>query len=262
MARQRLGQHFLNGPGWQKRILNTLPSGSNDVWIEIGPGHGEMTRVLAAESRRLIAIEADTRLAASLQEAVRAQPDQWPGVEVVTGNVLELDLAKLAGGKFRVYGNLPYYITSPILHQLFGCAKQVSSIHVVMQFEVAARVVARPGGREYGYLSAACQFYTRPKIALKIPPGAFRPPPKVNSALVQMVLPGEQASLSIADEPKFLKFIQLCFSHKRKTLRNNLLTIAPDKRIHEALASCGLRSDARAEQLSLAHFAALFAAFA
>jgi 16S rRNA (adenine1518-N6/adenine1519-N6)-dimethyltransferase len=181
---------------------------------------------------------------------------------VVTGDVLELDLARLAGGKFRVYGNLPYYITSPILHQLFGCAKQVSSIHAVMQFEVAARVVARPGVHEYGYLSAACQFYTRPKIALKIPPGAFRPPPKVTSALVHMAMPGEGASLNIADQPKFLKFIQLCFSHKRKTLRNNLLAIAPDMRIHEALTFCGLRSDARAEQLSLAHFAALFAAFA
>ena len=132
MARQRLGQHFLSGPGWQKRILDTLPRGSEEVWIEIGPGHGEMTRMLAARGRRLIAIEADPRLAANLQEAVRAQPGEWPGVEVVSGDVLELDLAKLAGGRFRVYGNLPYYITSPILHQLFNRADQISSIHVVM----------------------------------------------------------------------------------------------------------------------------------
>lgn len=210
----------------------------------------------------MIAIEADPRLAANLQEAVRAQPGEWPGVEVVSGDVLELDLAKLAGGRFRVYGNLPYYITSPILHQLFNRADQISSIHVVMQLEVAERVVAAPGCREYGYLSAACQFYTRPKLALRIPPGAFHPPPKVKSALVQMALPGEGASLGVADEAKFLKFIQLCFSHKRKTLRNNLLTIASDQRIHEILASCGLRPDARAEQLSLTHFAALFAAIA
>ena len=262
MARQRLGQHFLSGPGWQKRILDTLPRGSEEVWIEIGPGHGEMTRMLAARGRRLIAIEADPRLAANLQEAVRAQPGEWPGVEVVSGDVLELDLAKLAGGRFRVYGNLPYYITSPILHQLFNSADQISSIHVVMQLEVAERVVAAPGCREYGYLSAACQFYTRPKLALRNPPGAFHPPPKVKSALVQMALPGEGASLGVADEAKFLKFIQLCFSHKRKTLRNNLLTIASDQRIHEILASCGLRPDARAEQLSLTHFAALFAAIA
>ncbi len=262
MARQRLGQHFLSGPGWQKRIFDTLPLGSEEVWIEIGPGHGEMTRMLAARGRRLIAIEADPRLVANLQEAVRAHPGEWPGVEIVSGDVLELDLAKLAGGKFRVYGNLPYYITSPILHQLFNRADQISSIHVVMQLEVAERVVAAPGCREYGYLSAACQFYTRPELALKIPPGAFRPPPKVKSALVQMNLPGERASLGVEDEAKFLKFIQLCFSHKRKTLRNNLLTIASDQRIHETLASCGLRADARAEQLSLAHFAALFAAIA
>jgi 16S rRNA (adenine1518-N6/adenine1519-N6)-dimethyltransferase len=260
MARQKLGQHFLSGPGWQKRILGTLPCGADDLWIEIGAGHGEMTRLLAARGRRVIAIETDPRLAANLQGAVRADPGEWPGVEIVAGDVLELDLAKLAGGKFRVYGNLPYYITSPILHQLFGCADQIASIHVVMQLEVAERIVARPGRREYGYLSAACQFYTRPKLALKIPPGAFRPPPKVKSALVQLDLPGERASLGIADETKFLKFIQLCFGHKRKTLRNNLCAIASDQRIHEALASCGLRSDARAEQLSLAHFAALFAA--
>ena len=259
MARQKLGQHFLSAPGWQKRILDTLPRGANDLWIEIGPGHGEMTRLLAARSRRLIAIEADPRLAAGLEETVRAEPDEWPGVEIVSGDVLALDLAKLAGGKFRVYGNLPYYITSPILHQLFGYANQIASIHVVMQLEVAARIVARPGRREYGYLSAACQFYTQPALALTIPPGAFRPPPKVTSALVHMALPGEGASLGITDQAKFLKFIQLCFAHKRKTLRNNLRGIASDQRIHEALASCGLRSDARAEQLSLAHFAALYA---
>jgi 16S rRNA (adenine1518-N6/adenine1519-N6)-dimethyltransferase len=259
MARQKLGQHFLSAPGWQKRILDTLPGGTNDLWIEIGPGHGEMTRQLAARSRRLIAIEADPRLAARLEETVRAEPDEWPGVEIVSGDVLELDLAKLAGGKFRVYGNLPYYITSPILHQLFGYANQIASIHVVMQLEVAARIVARPGRREYGYLSAACQFYTQPSLELKIPPGAFRPTPKVTSALVHMALPGEGASLGITDQAKFLKFVQLCFAHKRKTLRNNLRGIASDQRIHEALASCGLRSDARAEQLSLAHFAALYA---
>jgi 16S rRNA (adenine1518-N6/adenine1519-N6)-dimethyltransferase len=260
MARQRLGQHFLNGPGWRKRILDTLPRDPDEVWIEIGPGHGEMTKLLAARGRRLIAVEADARLAANLREAVRAQPEEWPGVEIVSGDVLDLDLAKLADGKFCVFGNLPYYITSPILHQLFGCANQIASIHVVMQLEVAERIVARPGRREYGYLSAACQFYTQPKLALKIPPGAFRPPPKVTSALVQMTLPGEAASLGITDEGRFLKFIQLCFGHKRKTLRNNLRTIGSDQRIHDTLAAYGLRTDARAEQLSLAHFAALFSA--
>ena len=261
MARQRLGQHFLSAPGWRERILKTLPRGSRDVWIEIGAGHGEMTRHLAANARRVMAIETDPRLAATLQESVEAQPREWPGVEIVPGDVLALDLAKLAGNDtFRVYGNLPYYITSPILHHLFGCAGQIDSIHVVVQYEVAARIVARPGRREYGYLSAACQFYAHPVIALKIPPGAFRPPPRVHSALVEMTLPGEQQNLRITDQAKLLKFIQLCFGQKRKTLRNNLRAIARDDRIREALEGAKLRPDARAEQLTLAQFSAIFAA--
>ena len=182
---------------------------------------------------------------------------------MVSGDVLAQDLAKIAGGeRFRVYGNLPYYITSPILHQLFGCADLIDSIHIVIQLEVAERIVARPGRREYGYLSVACQFYAAPKIALWLPPGAFRPPPKVESALVSMTLPGERAQIGIrgaGEEGRFLEFVQTCFSQKRKTLRNNLRAIATDERIHTSLAEFELRADARAEQLSLGEFAGLFA---
>jgi 16S rRNA (adenine1518-N6/adenine1519-N6)-dimethyltransferase len=260
MARQRLGQHFLGNPAWQKRILETLARDPSDVWLEIGAGHGEMTRLLAAQGCRVISIETDARLAESLRQRIQTHPAEWPSVEIVSGDVLQLDLGKLAGGRFRVYGNLPYYITSPILHHLFGFADQIASIHVVMQFEVAVRVAARPGRREYGYLSAACQFYTRPEIELRIPPGAFRPPPRVTSALVRMALPGERASLGVRDERSFLQFVQTCFGQKRKILRNNLRAMASDDRIHAALEACAIRSDARAEQLSLAQFSALFVA--
>ena len=181
---------------------------------------------------------------------------------MVAGDVLEQDFAALAGGeRFRVYGNLPYYITSPILHQLFNYADQIDSIHVVIQLEVAERIVAQPGRREYGYLSAACQFYTQPRIALRLPPGAFSPPPKVKSALVEMNLPGERARLNIGDarnETRFLKFVRTCFSQKRKTLRNNLRAISSEEQIHAALTATGLRLDARAEQLSLSQFAEMF----
>jgi len=253
-----MGQHFLASLTWRRRILETLPRGANETWIEIGAGHGEMTQLLASPHRRLIAIEGDPPLAAGLQNRVRSDPLNWSGVEVVSGDVLRLDLAGLAGGTFRVYGNLPYYITSPILHHLFACADRIASIHIVVQWEVAARIAARPGRREYGYLSAACQFYTQPEIVLRIPPGAFRPPPRVVSALVRMDLPGERAKLAVGDEARFLRFVQICFGQKRKTLRNNLRSIAPDDRIHEALAAAGVRTDARAEQLSLSQFAALF----
>ncbi len=258
MVRQKLGQHFLSDIGWRKRILATLPLASNDIWIEIGPGHGEMTQSLAGDGRQVIAIEADPKLAEGLRASAETQPQQWPGVEIVAGDVLATDIGSLTTKPFHVYGNLPYYITSPILHHLFRWAGQISSIHVVIQLEVAERVVAHPNIRDYGYLSTLCQFYAKPKIALRVPPGAFRPPPKVKSALVSMTLPGERAHLNVPDEKRFLEFVQACFAQKRKTLRNNLLAITSDEEIHEALAAAGLRPDARAEQLTLAQFAALF----
>jgi 16S rRNA (adenine1518-N6/adenine1519-N6)-dimethyltransferase len=263
MARQRMGQHFLRDLGWRRRILATLPlGGGGETWIEIGAGHGEMTSLLARAGRRVIAIEGDPRLADGLRESVSGDAAAWPGVEVVSGDVLEQDLAKLAeGGRFRVYGNLPYYITSPILHRLFGWADLIDSIHIVIQLEVAERIVARPGRREYGYLSAACQFYAEPKIALRLPPGAFRPPPKVTSALVGMMMPGERGPLGIREaeqEKRFLKFVQSCFSQKRKTLRNNLRAVASEERIREAFAELGMRADVRAEQLTLGEFVGLF----
>lgn len=258
MTRQRMGQHFLAGESWQQRILAALPRDKDETWIEIGAGHGEMTRLLAAQYRRVIAIEADSQLAQSLQEAQRRHPDEWRGVEIISGNVLEMDLTALAGGHFRVYGSLPYYITSPILHLLFGCVEKLISAHIVIQLEVAERIAARPGNRAYAYLSAASQFYMRPEIAFRIPPGAFRPPPRVTSALVNMTVPGERGSLEIADEAGFLKFVQACFSHKRRTLRSNLQATSSREAIGGALAARDLRPDARAEQLSLSDFASLF----
>jgi 16S rRNA (adenine1518-N6/adenine1519-N6)-dimethyltransferase len=265
MSGQRLGQHFLHDLGWRKRILATLPLAANQTWMEIGPGHGEMTQLLVGEGRRIIAIETDPRLAEGLRAARDNNASLWPGLEIVTADVLATNIGELATGTIRVYGNLPYYITSPILHHLFRWASQIASIHIVIQLEVAERIAAHPDVRDYGYLSVLCQFYAQPRIALRIPPGAFRPPPKVNSALLGMALPGAQANLNIvgtSEEKNFLEFVQTCFSQKRKTLRNNLLAIATDKKIHEALAVTALRPDARAEQLTLPQFAALFAQLA
>jgi 16S rRNA (adenine1518-N6/adenine1519-N6)-dimethyltransferase len=266
MARQRMGQHFLSGPSWQNRILETLPLSPDGHWLEIGAGHGEMSRLLASRGQRVTAIEADSQLAAALHAAIDASPATWPNVEVVSANILDADLAKIAGDDFRVYGNLPYYITSPILHHLFGYIARIASVHLVIQLEVAERVVARPGHREYGYLSTACQFYSSPEIVFRIPPGAFRPPPKVTSALVRLDPPGAHDQIinqiGISEEQRFLDFVQLCFAHKRKTLRNNLLAIASTDEIQQALATAALHSDARAEQLSLTQFAALFSTIA
>jgi 16S rRNA (adenine1518-N6/adenine1519-N6)-dimethyltransferase len=259
MARQKLGQHFLGDTSWQHRIFETLPKDPNDVWIEIGPGHGEMTQLLASGGRRVIGIETDPLLVEGLRKRMRVQSEQFSNTEIVPGDILTTDLAKVAPGQtVRVYGNLPYYITSPILHRLFAIADRILSIHIVIQLEVAQRIAAGPGSRAYGYLSAACQFYANPKIALKIPGGAFRPPPRVTSALVEMSLPGKRKALNIPDEARFFEFVRVCFGQKRKTLRNNLRSLHTDELIHASLAGCGLRSDARAEQLPLAQFAELF----
>ena len=256
MARQRLGQHFLADRGWRKRILQTLGVAAGESWLEIGPGHGEMTELLARAGARVVAIETDERLA----EELREKAGDWGRVEIVAGDVLQVDLAALIGDDVRVYGNLPYYITSPILRHLFAVAERIASIHIVIQLEVAERIVARPGRRDYGYLSALCQFYARPEIELRIPPGAFRPPPQVKSALVRMTLPGERAELGIADEERFLEFVQTCFGQKRKTLRNNLRGVADGGRIEAVLEECGISERARAEELGLREFAAAYRA--
>ena len=296
MPRQKLGQHFLSSLTWRQRIAHTLPADANATWIEIGAGHGEMTEFLAQRSRRAIAIETDPALAANLRQRATnwsnveivegdilavdlaallssptsAGPRQGmasampksSAAHAPSGAEVGLETRSFhhdASQRFRVYGNLPYYITSPILRHLFTYAEQIESIYVVVQLEVAERIAARPGGRDYGYLSVLCQYYARPEISLRVPPGAFSPPPKVSSALVTMHLPGQRASLHVDDDAAFLKFLQQCFAQKRKTLRNNLKATYSDAALENAFAFAGFLPKARAEELTLPQFANLFA---
>jgi 16S rRNA (adenine1518-N6/adenine1519-N6)-dimethyltransferase len=265
MARQRLGQHFLADEHWREQIArairvsphSTAPKKpvANSCWIELGAGHGEMTDHLAAAGAPVYAIELDPMLVAGL----RRLPTRFPTLTVVPGDILKTDFAAIAAGRrILVYGNLPYYITSPILHRLFSFANLIDEMHFVMQSEVAHRLAAKPGSKAYGYLSVATQIYTRPELVFEIPRGAFRPPPKVSSALVTLRLPGERAHLSLGDEGHFLDFVKLSFSQKRKTLVNNLRSIAKPDFIRESLAALGLRPDCRAEHLSVAQLASLY----
>jgi len=266
MARQRLGQHFLADAGWREEIARAIrisaqsiapPAAGNSAkfcWIEIGAGHGEMTEQLASTGAPVHAIELDAQLAATLKRLAQ----RFPNVEIVSADILESDIGKMAAGKLvRIYGNLPYYITSPILHHLFASADLIEEIHVVVQHEVALRLAAQPGTRDYGYLSVLTQYFSRPELVLEIPRGAFRPPPEVGSALVTLRLPGERAKLPQIDEASFLEFVKSCFSQKRKTLVNNLKSRVKPELLRAALANLKLRADARAEQLSVANFAAL-----
>lgn len=264
MPRQRLGQHFLADLDWREQIArairvsphSTVPltKDDNHCWIEIGAGHGEMTRHLLATSSPVSAIELDPALANGLRRLAK----ELPQLSVVSGDILKTDLAALASGRrIRVYGNLPYYITSPILHHLFEFATIIDEMHLVIQTEVAQRLAAQPGTRDYGYLSVVTQFYTRPEFVFAIPREAFQPPPEVTSALVTLRLPGERSKLALKDEPRFLNFVKLSFSQKRKMLVNNLRSLAKPEKIRAALALLDVRPDARAEQLTVAQLAAL-----
>lgn len=257
MNPQKLGQHFLTGAGWREQILAAIRPSAESVWLEIGAGHGEMTALLAQRARRVVAIEVD----AALERRLREVTAPLGNVEIVSGDVLSLDLPAIArADHFYVYGNLPYYITSPILHRLFDAATHIEAIHVVIQMEVAERLAARPGTRDYGYLSVLAQFYARPEIRLRIPPGAFRPRPKVFSALVSLPLPGAAAGLGIDDSAAFFTFVKQCFAHKRKTLWNNLRAVIEESRAESLLEAAGIDPRVRAEQLTLAQFAVLFLA--
>jgi 16S rRNA (adenine1518-N6/adenine1519-N6)-dimethyltransferase len=269
MARQRLGQHFLRDPGWREKVARAIrvsPHGVQQTpkvspkeycWIEIGAGHGEMTEHLLRSGAAVIAIELDPPLIANLQQLAQKHVN----LTVAPGDALETDLSGLAAGRrIRIYGNLPYYITSPVLHRFFRFASLIDEAHIVVQLEVAARLTARPGNKLYGYLSVVTQFHAHADFVLRLPPGAFRPPPKVASALVTLRFPGEGAKLQIGDAPAFLEFVKTCFAQKRKTLFNNLRPFAAPEHLRQFLKDLKLREDARAEQLTVAQFAALYRA--
>jgi 16S rRNA (adenine1518-N6/adenine1519-N6)-dimethyltransferase len=266
MMRQRLGQHFLHDPGWREKIARAIRVSRHSqerpaceekpyCWIEIGSGHGEMTEYLAATGAPVYAVEVDPPLIQSLRRLAK----RFANLRVVPGDVLRTDLAALAAGRrIKLYGNLPYYITSPILQHFLAIAEQIDEIHIVIQLEVALRLVAKPRTRDYGYLSLLTQYFSRPEIVLKIPPGAFQPPPEVDSALVSMKLPGGQVRLSSPLEKEFLEFVKRCFAQKRKTLVNNLRGVASGSEMKAALAELGLALTARAEELPVVKLVQLF----
>jgi 16S rRNA (adenine1518-N6/adenine1519-N6)-dimethyltransferase len=256
--RPKLGQHFLHDQGYRNRILEALPLEAGDVVIEIGPGRGAMTALLAGRARRVIAIELDRTLAQGLLEKF---PDE-SRVQIVVADVLDVDFAALCRQEgveqAFVFGNLPYYITSPILHHLFAQRDSIRSMGLLMQREVAERLTAVPGTRDYGYLTIAAQTYSRPQIAFSVPPGAFSPAPKVQSSLVTFQMKAKFDPWPQKKCDEFLEFVQRCFAQKRKNLLNNLGGIYQRTRLLEAFEAAGKNPNLRAEQLSVEELAGVF----
>ncbi|HET8637462.1 MAG TPA: 16S rRNA (adenine(1518)-N(6)/adenine(1519)-N(6))-dimethyltransferase RsmA, partial [Acidobacteriaceae bacterium] len=212
----KLGQNFLADPAAALAIVDALGDLTHETVVEIGPGAGAITQILATRARRLIAVELDSSLAAQLRA-------QFPGIEVLEADILAVDLTALRKGeeKLRVVGNLPYYITSPILSHLFEHHAAIATVVVMMQREVADRVSASPGSRDYGVLSVTAQLYARIERVLNLPPSAFMPPPEVHSTVLRLTMRPRFAELGIEPE-SFLTFLRQSFAQKRKTLAKNL----------------------------------------
>jgi 16S rRNA (adenine1518-N6/adenine1519-N6)-dimethyltransferase len=268
-VKPKLGQHFLTSPEWAGRIVDAVGDVSESTVLEIGPGRGILTSLLAPRARRLIAVEIDRVLAAQL----RLKFGMARNVEILEADILSIDFDSLFGPKpglgrpgieikpdpAKVVGNLPYYITSDILLRLFEYSKYFESIVIMVQREVADRVAAKPGGRDYGLLSATAQLYARVEKLFTLPPGAFSPPPKVHSTVLRLTIEPRQQELEVAGDG-FIDFLRLSFGQKRKTLWNNLKIKYDETVLKQALAAAKVKPAARAETLSLEQSAAIYRA--
>jgi 16S rRNA (adenine1518-N6/adenine1519-N6)-dimethyltransferase len=249
------------------RIVESLGDLLHYTVLEIGPGRGALTNFLARRTRRVIAIEKDRVLAAQL----RMHFSHAPNVEVIEGDILAIDFDSLLGPKpgstrpgmellpekVRVLGNLPYFITSDILLRLFEYRKYFELLVLMVQKEVADRLSAKPGHKEYGLLSATAQLYTKVEKLFTLPPSAFSPPPKVHSTVVRME-PSQRLEKLQVDEKGFIDLLKLSFAQKRKTLWNNLKLRYPTDELERALASAKVKPSTRAETLSLETSAHIF----
>ena len=265
----RIGQHFLADDSAAARIVNALGDISQSTVLEIGPGRGTLTSLLASRSRRLIAIELDRVLAAQL----RMKFSNASNVEIIEGDILAIDFHSLFGPKpgasrpglvhkpepAHVVGNIPYYITSDILLRIFEFRQYFSTIVIMVQREVADRITARPGGSNYGLLSATAQLYANVEKLFTLQPGAFSPPPKVQSTVIRLTIAPRLANLGVAEDG-FVEFLKLSFGQKRKTLWNNLKSRYEPDVLRAALQKTGVKPTVRAEALSLEKTAALFRA--
>ncbi len=268
-SKPKLGQHFLDSEDSAVRIVDALGDVSQSTVLEIGPGRGILTSLLAKRTRRLIAVELDRVLAAQL----RLKFGMARNVEIIEADVLAIDFDSLFGPKpglgrpgidlkpqpVKVVGNLPYYITSDILLRLFEFSKYFESLVIMVQREVADRIAAEPGSRDYGMLSATVQLFAQVENLFTLPPGSFVPPPKVHSTVLRLTIEPQQEKLGVAGDG-FIDFLRLSFGQKRKTLWNNLKTNYAGPDLKRALAVAEVKPTARAETLSLEESAAVYRA--
>lgn len=260
-TRKRFGQHFLVDRNTVEKVLDAADIRQGDPVLEIGPGVGTLTQAIAERGADTVAVEVDSDLIPILQEALQGAPN----VRIVQADVLSLDLSQFLAGHFggvkvKVVGNLPYYITSPIITQVLEAREKADRLVLMVQQEVAERLEASPGTRDYGSMSVFVQFYAEVEIAARVPRTVFLPPPDVSSAVVRLI-PRTEPPVETPSEDLFFDVVHCGFGKRRKTLLNSLsdcpaLGLTKDQ-VSRVLRDAGIDPSLRAERLSLDDFASI-----
>jgi 16S rRNA (adenine1518-N6/adenine1519-N6)-dimethyltransferase len=255
--KKRLGQHFLVDPNILNKVVQTAQVGKEDLILEVGPGLGQMTLALARQAKHVIAVEIDERLAAILKQKVVG----YSNVEVIKSDILKVDFKRLFEKEARpikVVANLPYQISTPLLFRFIESKEIFSALTLMLQKEVAERMVASPGRKEYGPLSIFIQVFSDVSIRFIIKPSAFFPPPKVESALVYMVWK-EKPMIEIRDEEWFKRVVKACFGYRRKTLINALRHsgLSLPESVESRMEKIGIDPRRRPETLGIEEFGSL-----
>ena len=251
---KRLGQNFLIDANIVQGIVDAANVQENDRVLEIGPGIGTLTQALAETGAEVTCVELDKRLPEVLAHTL----DAYDNVRVIQGDILKVNIPEIMGDKpFKVVANLPYYITTPIIMALLEKHLPITDIVVMVQKEVAERMAAQPGGKTYGALSVAVQYYTVPEIALYVPPRSFMPSPEVDSVVVNCKV-RQTPAVELIDEKIFFKVVKAAFGQRRKTLNNALKSMGVDKNIiADVLDKAGIEATRRGETLTMEEFGAI-----
>jgi len=250
--KKSLGQNFLVDANIQRKITQACALTENDCVLEIGAGKGALTRMIGQRVKQLYALEIDQLLCQALSRDFAGLNN----IKIIHADILKFDISALTELRLKVIGNIPYYISSPIIERLIGFRKKISDIYITVQNEFARRACAPSGSKEYGSFSCFVQYYCKCSILFTITKNCFYPVPKVDSAFMHIHI-RSNSPFKLKDEGLFFKTIRAAFSHRRKTLRNSLDGVVTKEALEKFFSSTKIREDIRPEMLSLEDFAAL-----